>query len=153
MNKNYQNLYFSIIERILTVLSITLFIVLFSSCKEKSLFEEEPIKQIKTSESPYHCNTDSLTMDILAKISYHQAKKTCNLPIIDREFILNEVYLGGSSVGLNGVFSEEEMEQPIPIKYVSWDSKDREYIDVWYQEKQGGWLPIHSTKYNKSTFF
>ncbi|WP_197463497.1 hypothetical protein [Cochleicola gelatinilyticus] len=92
-------------------------------------------------------------MKILKQLPYPKAIKTCRTTIINREFILNEVYLGGTSSGLRRIFSEEQQKLPIPIKFVSWEGKDGDYIDVWYQEIENVWKPIHALKFSKSTIY
>ena len=108
---------------------------------------------ISVEKDPFHCNIDSLTLEILSKLTYSRAKQTCKTTIRDDEFILNQVVPHGSSIGLKNVFTEEELQQPIPMKQAKWEGKNGDYIEIWYQKINEKWIPVDSYQYSKGMKF
>ena len=138
-------------QRFLVIIFI-LFTMFCCKSDPKGQKESENINQKSTSD-PFYCKVDSLTLEYLSNKTYRIAKETCKTTIIDREFILNERALIGLRKGIHNVLEKEELNSPIPIKEVKWESFDQEYITVWYKQKDNIWCPFHSYKYSKSTKF
>ncbi len=109
--------------------------------------------EIKTEVAKNYGIVDSITVKFLSKATFEEATSICGAPLHEIDFILNEYGLIGLRKGLKNIFSEEELLQPILIKETKWNSKDDQYISVWYQQNGTQWKPIDIFKYNKSTQF
>lgn len=70
----------------------------------------------------------------------------------EETFPLNENY-GEFRGALDAFFTEEQRQQPIPIKEATWETSDSTLLTIWYIEKQGQWQPIEQYEWKKGTEF
>ena len=132
-----------------------LFLICISvvSCKkesaDKALYDEET----RTSVQQKICLDDSITVNYLLKVSYTEAKKTCSLTIQDHQYQLRDIVPFGKRVSLKKKISKEDFQSDKLIKEVTWESKDLDYITVWYLKEASHWLPIDAYKYGKNVRF
>lgn len=104
-------------------------------------------------EQPYFCTIDSLTLSYLSKTPYSEAKKTCKLTILDRDFNLEDMNYPGLYKGITSFFTKEELARKVKIKEVKWESKNQNYITVWYRQQDSMWCPFDILEYSKDTKF
>jgi hypothetical protein len=70
----------------------------------------------------------------------------------EETFPLNENY-GEFRGALDAHFTEEQRQQPIPIKEATWETSDSTLLTIWFIEKQNKWTPIEQYEWNKGTEF
>jgi hypothetical protein len=70
----------------------------------------------------------------------------------EESFLLNENY-GEFRGALDVHFTEEQRQQPIPIKEATWETSDSTLLTIWFIEKQNKWTPIEQYEWNKGTEF
>lgn len=129
-------------------------LVVFFSCKVEKQ-KKSTIKSIQKIDTPFFCNSDSITVDFLVRKKYKEALKNCKFTILERNFVLGAYGVMGPRKLLHKHFSEEEYKsKKIVIKEVIWETKDsKDFIQVWYRKDNINWFPVEAYKYSKSTQF
>ena len=92
-------------------------------------------------------------MDFLGRVVYDTAIFYNNLPTSNIEYLLNEIYPIHFRIGLKNAFSADKFDKPIPVKEVTWEFDKKDFITVWYTQKNDLWKPIDIYQYSKTAQF
>ncbi len=130
-------------------------VVMLASCNVKSSAPSVAKEELITEEvvETFVVREDSINERFLKKAIYDTAVYYNNLPIRDLSYNLNEVYPIYFRGPLKRFFTKEQLKQPIPIKEVTWDYSEDEYITVWYRNKKNVFEPFDTFIYNKDARF
>lgn len=133
------------------ILPLYILLLLWMACKEPG--PKQKIESHKPEEKEVR-KTQQITPEKAGKFSYKEAKEAFGRTLREEEILLGRDPLHEFRGKLSVIFTKEEIHsKTIKIKEITWEKDTRYNITVWYQEKQGKWMPIDVFQWDKEAVF